>query len=416
MRAELISTGTEILLGQILNTNAQYLGQRMAQLGINVYFQTTVGDNEQRLTEALQIALERSEIVVITGGLGPTMDDLTKEALARFLGLKMFIDEASLKHIEEFFCARGRKMPEVNKKQALIPEGATVISNKMGTAPGVIIENAGKIIVVLPGPPVEMQPMFAETVEPYLKKRLGEDKLTIVSRVLRILGMGESTVQEHIEDLVIAQTNPTVAFLAPGGEVLVRLTARAKTEIEARKMIKVLETEIRKRIGDYIYGADDENLEKVVAVLLKKRGLTVSTAESCTGGLIAKRLTDIPGISENYLYGMVTYDNQAKIQLLGVSPNILEKYGAVSEETALEMARGVRQAVGTDLALAVTGIAGPGGGTPEKPLGLVYIGFADRDTTIVQRFLFVGDRETIRWQAANSALNSLRKYLIQHEA
>lgn len=413
MRAELINTGTEILLGQILNSNARFLGERLAGLGIDVYFQTTVGDNASRLAEAVRIALERSDVVIVTGGLGPTMDDLTKETIAETIGIEMRMDESSLNHVEEFFRARGKTMPEINKKQAMMPAGATVISNKMGTAPGVIIEQGTKIIVILPGPPVEMQPMFEETVEPYLIEKTGNDKTVIVSRVLRVLGLGESTVEERIKDLVLEQTNPTIAFLAPKGEVLIRITAKAKNEADAEKLIAVPEREIRKRLGSFIYGTDDDTMEKVVVGLLKEKGLTVSTAESCTGGLIAKRLTDVPGASENFMYGIVTYDNQAKIDLIGVSPETLVQFGAVSEETALEMVRGVRTACETDLAVSVTGIAGPGGGTPEKPVGLVYIGFANRETAMVQRHLFAGDRETIRWQASNTALNILRTYLLQ---
>lgn len=414
MRAELINTGTEILLGQILNSNARFLGERLAGLGIDVYFQTTVGDNAHRVAEALRIALERAEIVIVTGGLGPTMDDLTKEAVAEALGLPMHMDEASLNNIEEFFRARGRTMPEINKKQALMPTGATVIPNKTGTAPGVIIEQGVKIIVILPGPPVELQPMFEDTVEPFLMEKTGKDKTVIVSRVLRVLGLGESTVEERIKDLVVEQTNPTIAFLAPQGEVLIRITAKAKDKADADKMLSVPEKEIRQRLGSFIYGTDDDTMEKVVVGLLKQKGLTVSTAESCTGGLIAKRITDISGASENFMYGIVTYDNQAKIDLIGVSPETLVRFGAVSEETALEMARGVRAACGTDIAVSVTGIAGPGGGTPQKPVGLVYIGFEDGETALVQRYLFAGDRETIRWQASNTALNLIRTYLLQY--
>ncbi|MHB9094763.1 MAG: competence/damage-inducible protein A [Eubacteriales bacterium] len=415
MRAELISTGTELLLGQILNTNAQFLGQRLAQLGLDVYFQTTVGDNGARLAEVFNAALKRADLIIVTGGLGPTEDDLTKETIAETLELEMFLDEESLTHVQEFFKLRGRKMPETNKKQAQFPEGAAIIPNKMGTAPGVIIEAAGRIIIILPGPPVEMQPMFNETVVPFLKKKIGRNNSVIHSKVLKILGMGESTVEERIKDLVDEQTNPTIAFLAPRGEVFVRITAKAKTEAAADKMINKIEKEIRKRLGDYIYGADDDSLEKVVAGLLKKHGLTISTAESCTGGMIAQRLTNIPGVSDNFMYGVVSYSNEAKTGLLGVPPEIIEKHGAVSEETAIEMVKGVRQSCGTDLAVSVTGIAGPSGGTPEKPVGLVYIGFSDRDTTIVQRFLFTGDREVIRWQTANAALNMLRRYLIKYK-
>lgn len=411
----MISTGTELLLGQILNTNAQFLGRELAELGIDVYFQTTVGDNAARVTEALETAMKRADLIIVTGGLGPTEDDLTKETIAKMLGLKMHLDEDVLSELRKFFHQRGRKMPENNTKQALLPECSAAIPNKIGTAPGMIIESGEKIFVVLPGPPVEMQPMFDETVVPYLKRRTGANRAMIVSKVLKILGVGESSVEEQIKDLVDTQTNPTIAFLAPRGEVYVRLTAKASSKNEADGLIKGVEKEIRRRFGDYIYGADAETLETVVAGLLKKHGLTISAAESCTGGLIAQRLTTVPGISENFMYSMVTYSNEAKTQFLGVPPETLDQFGAVSEETALEMVKGVRQAGGTDLAVAVTGIAGPGGGTPDKPVGLVYIGFADRDTTIVQPNLFAGDREVIRWQTANVALNMVRKYLLKYK-
>lgn len=415
MKAELISTGTELLLGQILNTNARFIGQRLAQLGIDVFFQITVGDNQARLTEAFKTAFGRADLIIITGGLGPTTDDLTKETIADVLGLEMEPDMMALAHIEDFFRVRGRIMPETNRKQALIPVGAEVIPNKIGTAPGMIIEDSGRSIVILPGPPVEMGPMFLDTVEPYLLDKSGRDKSVIVSRVLKILGLGESTVEERIRDLVDEQVNPTIAFLAPMGEVFIRLTAKAAAQAAAHKITASVEEEIRKRLGDYIYGADDETLESVVAGLLQQTGLTVCTAESCTGGLIAKRLTDVPGISKNLMYGIITYSDESKSGLLSVRPETIEKYGAVSEETALEMVRGARQAGGADLSVAVTGIAGPGGGTPDKPVGLVYAGFSDRDTTIVQKYLFTGDREVIRWQTANAVLNMIRKYLLHYQ-
>ncbi len=414
MRAELISTGTEILLGQILNSNAQYLGQWLADLGIDLYFQTTVGDNAERLADVMKTAMGRADLIIVTGGLGPTSDDLTKEAISELLGLELIMDENSLSSIEAFFLDRGKTMPEINKKQALIPKGAVVIPNKRGTAPGVIIEQGSKTIVILPGPPVEMQPMFEETVVPHFKKKCIGGSDVIVSRVLKILGLGESTVEERINDLVLQQNNPTIAFLAPKGEVFIRLTAKAESESAAEKLIETPEKEIRKRFGTFIYGSDNDSLEKAVMRLLKEKSLTVSTAESCTGGLIAKRLTDISGASESFMSGIVTYDNQAKMDLLGVSPQTLEAYGAVSEETALEMVRGVRKTCGTDVAVSVTGIAGPGGGTAEKPVGLVYIGLADHDTAAAKRYLFTGDRETIRWQAANTALNKLRLYLMNY--
>ncbi|WP_418789931.1 competence/damage-inducible protein A [Phosphitispora sp. TUW77] len=415
MRAELISTGTELLLGQIVNTNAQFIGQRLAKLGIDLFFQTTVGDNETRLMDVMKIALGRSDLIIVTGGLGPTSDDLTKETIAQLLGIELVVDEESLANIKGFFEVRGRVMPQVNAKQALNFSGAVVIPNRIGTAPGSIIEHQGKTILILPGPPVENRPMFLGIVEDYIRAKTGTDKAVIISRVIKILGMGESTVEERISDLVDKQVNPTIAFLAPKGEVYIRLTAKTVSEAEAEKIILNVETEISKRLGDYIYGTDDETLEGVVAGLLKKYSLTISTAESCTGGLIASRLTEIPGVSENYFGGFITYSNDAKINILGVSRDTLEKYGAVSEQTAIEMAIGARNVTGTDMAVSVTGIAGPGGGTPEKPVGQVYIALAGENDAIAVKKIFTGDREVIRWQSANSALNILRRYLMHYE-
>ncbi len=414
MRAELISTGTELLLGQIVNTNAQFIGQRLAKLGIDVFFQTTVGDNATRLREVVKTAMGRADLIIVTGGLGPTSDDLTRETIAGLLGTELVMDEASLAHIRGFFEVRGRIMPQINTKQALNISGAVTIPNRIGTAPGSIVEYEGKSIVILPGPPVEMKPMFVETVEEYLKKKTGNDKAVIVSRVIKILGMGESMVEERISDLVDKQVNPTIAFLAPKGEAYIRLTAKANSEDAAGEIISGVEAEIRKRLGDYIYGTDDDTLEGVVAGLLNKYRLTVATAESCTGGLIASRLTEIPGVSENFVCGFITYSNDAKINMLGVSRDTLEKYGAVSEQTALEMAVGARKAGGTDVAVSVTGIAGPGGGAPEKPVGQVYIALAGEDNAFAVKNLFTGDREVIRWQSANVALNILRRYLLHY--
>ena len=414
MRAELISTGTELLLGQIVNTNAQFIGQRLAKLGIDVFFQTTVGDNATRLREVVKTAMGRADLIIVTGGLGPTSDDLTRETIAGLLGTELVMDEASLAHIRGFFEIRGRIMPQINTKQALNLSGAATIPNRIGTAPGSIVEYEGKSIVILPGPPVEMRPMFVETVEEYLRRKTGTDKAVIVSRVIKILGMGESMVEERISDLVDKQVNPTIAFLAPKGEAYIRLTAKANSDDAAGEIISGVEAEIRKRLGDYIYGTDDDTLEGVVAGLLNKYGLTVATAESCTGGLIASRLTEIPGVSENFVCGFITYSNDAKINMLGVSRDTLEKYGAVSEQTALEMAVRAREAGGTDVAVSVTGIAGPGGGTPEKPVGQVYIALAGEDNAFAVKNLFTGDREVIRWQSANVALNILRRYLLHY--
>jgi len=413
MRTELIFTGTELLLGQILNTNAQFLAQRLSALGLDLFYQTVVGDNPGRLAEVLHTAMGRADLIIITGGLGPTMDDLTKETVAGTLGLQMCLDEPSLAKIEEFFRRRGKTMPAANRKQAMVPEGSRVIPNEWGTAPGVVMEKEGQTVILLPGPPVEMQPMFLHRVEPYLQRKITGKPAVIVSRVLKIWGIGESAVEEKILDLVTTQANPTIAFLAPLGEVHVRITAKADNAKKAYRMIRPLEDEVRKRLGHYIFGLDEETMESVVGSMLLDRGLSFSIAESCTGGLIAKMLTDLPGSSAYLMYGVVSYSNEAKVRLLGVSPAILEAYGAVSEETAREMVLGVRAIGGTDLALSVTGIAGPDGGAADKPVGLVYVGFAAGDTVTVGQFLFAGDRAVVRRQTANAALNMVRMYLLE---
>lgn len=412
MHTELIFTGTELLLGQILNTNARYLAQRLSAMGMDLFYQTTVGDNFARLAEVLKTAMGRADLIIITGGLGPTMDDLTKETVAETIGLPLKLDSQSLAEIERFFDRRGKTMPAANKKQALIPEGAQVIPNERGTAPGVIIEKDGKIIILLPGPPVEMQPMFLHQVEPYLQQKITGKPAVIVSRVLKSWGFGESAAEEKIMDLVTGQDNPTIAFLAPLGEVHIRITAKAGDTEEAYRMIRPLEEEVRRRLGNYIFGIDDDTMESVVSRMLLDRRLNISLAESCTGGLIAKMLTDLPGSSAYFMYGVVSYSNEAKMELLGVSAASLEKYGAVSEEVAREMAGGVRAISGTDLALSVTGIAGPAGGTAEKPVGLVYVGFADGNNVTARKFLFAGDRDTVRRQTANAALNTVRLHLL----
>ena len=413
MRTELIFTGTELLLGQILNTNAQYLSQRLSAIGMDLFYLTTVGDNAGRLAEVLQTAMGRADLIIITGGLGPTTDDLTKETVAEVMGMPMVLNEQALAGIEDFFKNRGKIMPAANIKQAMIPEGSLIIANEWGTAPGVLIDCDGKTIILLPGPPVEMQPMFLHWVEPYLRQKNGTGPAVIVSRVLKIWGVGEPAVEEKIIDLVNAQDNPTIAFLAPLGEVHVRLTAKADSTEHAYRLIRPVEEEIRRRLGKSIFGIDEETMESVVSRMLLDRGLSVSLAESCTGGMIAKMLTDAPGSSGYLKYGVVSYSNEAKEMLLGVDAATLAKHGAVSEETAREMAAGVRQIDGTDLALSVTGIAGPGGGSAEKPVGLVYIGFAADDIVAVRKLFFAGDRATVRRQTAYTALNIIRLHLLE---
>lgn len=410
MKAEIIAIGTEILLGDIINSNAQYLAQELAALGIDMYYQQVVGDNEIRIMHAFDEAYSRSDIIITTGGLGPTDDDITKEVAAKYFNKELIKDENSTKKIEDYFKFRERAMTQNNLKQGLIPEGATVINNNNGTAPGVIIEDDNKIMIILPGPPKEMKPMFEESVKPYLQEK--SDSI-LVSRVVKILGIGESAVAEEIKDLIDAQTNPTIAPYAKDVGVMLRITAKAETKDEALKLIEPIEEEIKNRLGDNVYATEDINIEEVVARLLIEKKLTISTAESCTGGMIASYLINYPGISEVFLEGAVTYSNEAKHNRLGVNNDILNKYGAVSEETAREMAIGIAKTANTDVSIVTTGIAGPEGGTLEKPVGLVFIGVYVQGKVTIQKCLFKGDRNKVRLQATITGLDMLRRILIK---
>lgn len=411
MVAEIICVGTELLLGQILNTNSQYLAQKLAELGIDLYFQTTVGDNMERLKMAIDIATKRSDILIFTGGLGPTSDDITKEAVADYFGLALVLDEDVLRRIEKFFERRQVKMPEINKKQAYVPEGAKVLHNKNGTAPGLIIEKDGKIAILLPGPPFEMQPMFEEGVLPYLEKF---SKQKIYSRVLKFVGIGESSIEEALKDLILSQTDPTMALYAKPFEVELRITTKKESEECAKSLLQSMENRIRERLGKYIYGVDRQLLEEVVIGLLAEKKLKVSVAESCTGGLICNKLTNVPGASEVFDRGFIVYSNEAKMKLLGVPEQVLKEHGAVSSQTARYMAQGALSNSLADIALSVTGIAGPGGGSETKPVGLVYIGIATKDYSESFEFRFSGDRLRIKEMTSKAALNILRKKIIDY--
>ncbi|MFT8351496.1 competence/damage-inducible protein A [Clostridium saccharoperbutylacetonicum] len=410
MKAEIIAIGTEILLGDIVNSNAQYIAQELAALGIDMYYQQVVGDNEKRILHAFDEAYSRSDIIITTGGLGPTEDDLTKEVAAKYFKKELLPNEEVIEKIKSYFKFRERKMTENNLKQGLIPEGAIIINNDNGTAPGVIIEENSKVMIILPGPPKEMKPMFENTVRPYLEKKADS---IIMSRVIKILGIGESAVAEELKDIMTAQTNPTIAPYAKDVGVMLRITAKANNEEEASKLIEPIEKEIKNRLGDNIYATEDVSIEDVVAKLLIEKKLTISTAESCTGGMIAGTLINYPGISEVFLEGAVTYSNEAKHNRLGVKNETLEKYGAVSEETAREMAIGIANTAKTDVSIVTTGIAGPEGGTPEKPVGLVYIGIYFKGEVTVKKYVFNGSRSRVRLQATITSLDMLRRRLIQ---
>ncbi|MBZ4646256.1 MAG: competence/damage-inducible protein [Clostridia bacterium] len=412
MNAEIIAVGTELLLGQILNTNAQFLSVELSNLGIDVYFQTVVGDNQKRLEETLQTALKRADIVILTGGLGPTKDDLTKETIAQVLNLQLKLHQESLDKIKEFFAKMHRVMASNNEKQAFLPEGSIILPNNNGTAPGCIIEKDNNIVIMLPGPPKEMQPMFKEYVYPYLLKK---SPYTIYSKVLRIFGIGESSLEEKLIDIFENQSNPTIAPYAKQGEVTLRITAKCESEEVAKGLIAPVEEQIRNRLGIMVYGIEEESLEEVTCKLLMEKNLTLATAESCTGGLLAEKITSTPGISKCFHTGVVTYSNESKVNLLGVSQDTLQQYGAVSCQTALEMAKGIRERSKADIGISITGIAGPGGGTPQKPVGLVYVGMATQQKCWYNELRLVGNRERIRNITVMNALDMLRKYLLTGE-
>lgn len=413
--AEIVSTGTELLLGQSLNTNAQYLAEQLAALGIACYYQTTVGDNAERIRSVITHALERADMVITTGGLGPTMDDLTKEVVADLWKLELQMDAEELARIEAFFARRGKKMPENNKKQALLPAGAQKVPNAIGTAPGIIVEKGNKTIILLPGPPFEMQPMVETTVIPYLARKVGTEPTVLFSRVLKVVGPGESVIEDRLRDLLEHQSNPTIALLAKDAEVHVRFTARGHSQEAAKGCIHRLEQEVRQRLHPYVYGADDATLASVVGTLLRQQSKTLAIAESCTGGLIADQMTNIPGSSDYLLLGVTSYANRAKQEVLQVPATTLEQVGAVSAETALAMVRGVQALAGADAAVAVTGIAGPGGGTADKPVGLVYIAVRNGQEEIVKKIQTFGDRRTIKLKTAAAALDLLRGQLMANE-
>ena len=410
MTVELICVGTELLLGNIVNTNAAYLAEKCAGLGLSCYFQTVVGDNAERLSMVLRTAMERSDIVILSGGLGPTEDDLTKEVAAEVCGRELVMHEPSRKSIEEFFEKRGTVPTENNWKQAMMPEGAIVLDNPNGTAPGAVMETEQAKVVLLPGPPNELYPLFEEKVEPYLRKMTPQ---VICSQTVKICGMGESRVETMVKDLIDGQTNPTIATYAKTGEVHIRVTAAAEDQKAAGKLIKPMVKELKARFGNNIYTTEeDTTLEKAVTDLLIANDLSLTCAESCTGGMLSARLVNVPGISEIYKSGVVTYSNKAKRRLLGVKKSTLQKAGAVSEKTAVEMAKGASVMFKADVAAAITGIAGPEGGTPEKPVGLVYIACHVKGKTTVREYRFFGNRSQIRESAVSAALSLMRECIL----
>ena len=410
MRAEIITIGDEILYGQIADTNSPFIAEKLTAEGIEVVFSTSVGDDVNKITEAVNTARSRADVIIATGGLGPTSDDLTKKAVVKVFKRNLVFHEKILKEIEKSFENRGLSMPKINQNQALIPQGAKSLANRWGMAPGIFIEEGNSLFFALPGVPLEMKWMLENEVLPILKPKKSEG--FVIHRKLRTTGIPESAIYEKIEELIDPKCDVKIAFLPSYLGVDIRLTTYLKQKGEGDKKIEELEKKIREILGTYIYGIDDQTLEEVVGKLLLEKGKTIAVAESCTGGLIGAKFTNISGSSKYFERGVITYSNQAKTELLEIPPEIIEKYGAVSEEVAILMAEGVRKLAGVDYALSATGIAGPTGGTPEKPVGLIYIGFAHENDSFAQKFQFASDRMTNRERAAQAALNTVRLFLI----
>lgn len=408
--AEIIGVGTELLLGNVANTDAQLISEGLSALGINVYFHTVVGDNPERLKSAVEIARNRADILITTGGLGPTCDDLTKQTLAEAFGRKLVFHEPTAERIRSYFknSIHVTHITENNLQQAMLPEGCEIFENAWGTAPGCAFQEGGKHVLMLPGPPMECRSMFQNCVIPYLRK-LADG--VMVSRSIRIFGMGESAVEDKLRDMMMSMSNPTLAPYAKEGEVMLRVTAKAENGELAEAMIEPVVRRVRDVIGDKIYGVDVDSLEKTVFDLLRNQGMTLASAESCTGGLLAKRMTDIPGSSEVFKGGVVAYVNSVKTNVLGVLPTIIDESGAVSRPVAIAMAAGVRRIIGSDLAVAITGVAGPAQDEQGNPVGTVYVALSAGGRHWCRELHLGADRTRIRIMSVNHALDMMRRYL-----
>jgi nicotinamide-nucleotide amidase len=415
MKAEIICIGTELLLGQVVDTNAVFLAGELAGLGIDLYHKTTVGDNLERMTLTLKLAWERSELLILSGGLGPTQDDLTREAVANLLNEKLVFNEEAWQQVKAYFNKVQRSIPESNRRQAMFPASGRVISNHLGTAPCLLVEKEAHYLIALPGVPGELTGVWEIQIKPYLQRLLlSENNPVLTSKVLRIVGIGEAALEEKIMDLIKNQTNPTLAPYAGKGEVALRITAKSYSEPGNRRLIEMMEAKIKERLGKYIYGSDSDNLETVIGKILKEVGWSLATAESCTGGLVAHRITNIPGSSDYFLGGVNCYRNQLKVSFLGVSESIIAEKGAVSQETAVAMACGIRLRTDAEVGLAITGIAGPGGGSPEKPVGLVYLAIDIAGQTTVEKKIFPYDRIGNKEAAAQAGLILLWRSLVSY--
>jgi nicotinamide-nucleotide amidase len=414
MRGELIFVGTELLLGQVINTNAAYLGQNLASLGVDLYHSNVVGDNLDRIKGAIQTALDRADLVLVTGGLGPTFDDITREGIAAAIGREMVYNPQVMAQIEKHFKRVKHPILPIHRRQAyVLSSGCQVVPNPIGSAPGLIIKAGGKWIIAMPGVPREMKRMCEDTIFAWVAEKAG--KSVIKSKVLKVCGMGESMVANELQEIIKPLTNPTIAFLAQPSEVSVRITAKASDSDEANRMITVVADQIRGKLGENICAEDDQTMEQVVGSLLSECQSTLAIAESCTGGLISDRITDVPGSSDYFQGTVVAYSNQLKIDLLNVSKEDLDRHGAVSSPVAIQMAQGVRSLAKADYGLGITGIAGPTGATPQKPVGLVYAALASQHGAYGKEFRFVGDRSIIKRRASQMALDMLRRELLKSQ-
>ncbi|HET8677843.1 MAG TPA: competence/damage-inducible protein A [Blastocatellia bacterium] len=411
LKAEIIAIGSELLTPHRTDTNSLWLTERLNSIGISVLQKTIVGDEESRLEEAVRDALRRSDVIISTGGLGPTEDDITRKVFARVSGRQLMLDYEVLEQIRERFASRGYQMTPNNERQALIPRGATVLPNPNGTAPGIRMDQDGKLIVLLPGPPRENQPMFNDYIMAELEKLSRGARIS--KRLLKVTGLGESALDDMIAEIYTPYTNPTTTILFTDSEIEIHLTATAETVARAEEIVDELADKLEERLKDHLYTTTGETLESVIGNRLLLKRYTIATAESCTGGLIAERITSVPGASDYYVGSVISYTNEAKAELLGVPREMIESRGAVSGEVAEAMARGVKERTGATIGLSVTGLAGPGGGTEAVPVGTVYIGLADDIMTSNRRLILPGDRHLIRWRASTAALEMVRRrYLL----
>nr|WP_317358449.1 competence/damage-inducible protein A [uncultured Tyzzerella sp.] len=407
MKAEIFSIGTEILLGEIVDTNSKHIAYELASMGIDVFYKTSIGDNEKRLLDAINIAYKRADIIISTGGLGPTDDDLTKETFAKYFNKKLITHKESLENLKSYY--KEEYMPKSNLKQADMPEGSIVLVNENGTASGCIIEKDNKIAVILPGPPSECLPMFNKQVKPILQKYTNK---VLLSKNLNLCGIGESNASEMIKDLMLSSTNPTIAPYAGNNEVRFRVTASGKTKEEASQILKPTVDKLYNIFDEYIYGEDEQTLQDVIVEKLIKNNMTICTAESCTGGLLASTIINVPSASKVFLNGVISYSNDSKIYELNVCEGDLQKYGAVSEKIAIQMAEGIREKCNSHIGISTTGIAGPTGGTDEKPVGLVYIAISIKGKeTFCKKLMLTGDRQKIREKTVHICFSNLLKLI-----